>query len=135
MHYLPHFNTLPEPPASTPDDLLLRRQAQCLHGGQAGVGIQDGSRLQDGASWAGPGGAGGGANGAGAHAPPPLLPQALCFAASRTRRACRRYPCRSRDALTPEALNIASYDTRQHARMAQGGSLKTGLGQAIRDIK
>lgn len=25
LHYLPHFNTLPEPPAATADDLLLRR--------------------------------------------------------------------------------------------------------------
>ncbi|KAL4444176.1 hypothetical protein ABPG75_011913 [Micractinium tetrahymenae] len=66
LHYLPHFNTLPEPPAETPDELLLR----------------------------------------------------------------------SRDALSPEALNIASYDTRQRARMAQGGGgLKTGVGQAIKDIK
>lgn len=64
-HYLPHFNTLPEPPAATPDDLLLR----------------------------------------------------------------------SRDALSPEALNIASYDTRQHARMAQAGGLKSGLGQAIKDVR
>lgn len=45
------------------------------------------------------------------------------------------HPC-SRDALSPEALNIASYDTRQRARMAQGGGgLKSGLEQAIRDIR
>lgn len=67
LHYLPHFNTLPEPPAATADDLLLR----------------------------------------------------------------------SRDALSPEALNIASYDTRQRERMADrgGAGLKTGLTQAIKDIK
>ncbi|KAI7837871.1 hypothetical protein COHA_008358 [Chlorella ohadii] len=67
LHYLPHFNTLPEPPASTTDELLLR----------------------------------------------------------------------SRDALSPEALNIASYDTRQRGRMADrgGAGLKTGLAQAIKDIK
>lgn len=45
-------------------------------------------------------------------------------------------PC-SRDALSPEALNIASYDTRERARMeGRGGAgLKTGLAQAIRDIR
>ncbi|KAL4421889.1 hypothetical protein ABPG77_003691 [Micractinium sp. CCAP 211/92] len=66
LHYVPHFNTLPEPPAPTADDLLLR----------------------------------------------------------------------SRDALSPEALNIASYDTRPQVRVAKGGgSLTSGLGQAIRDIR
>ncbi|PRW39304.1 Glycerol uptake facilitator [Chlorella sorokiniana] len=67
LHYLPHFNTLPEPPATNDDELLLR----------------------------------------------------------------------SRDALSPEALNIASYDTRQRERMADrgGAGLKTGLAQAIKDIK
>ena len=49
---------------------------------------------------------------------------------------CTRNP-RSRDALSPEALNIASYDTRQRERMADrgGAGLKTGLTQAIKDIK
>lgn len=49
-------------------------------------------------------------------------------------------PCKhhSRDALTPEALNIASFDTRQRAAAPGGGrglGLKAGLEQAIRDVR
>lgn len=37
LHFLPHFNTLPEPPAHTPDGLLLRRRAG-LRAGRASAG-------------------------------------------------------------------------------------------------
>lgn len=66
LHFLPHFKTVPEPMATTGDELLLR----------------------------------------------------------------------SRDALSPEALAMASYDTRDKKRSGSGGGgVVGGVGQAIRDIK
>lgn len=32
LHYLPHFKTVPEPPAVSKDDLLLRRWVACWAG-------------------------------------------------------------------------------------------------------
>jgi len=37
LHYLPHFTTLPEPPASTTDELLLRRHVGVGVGWDGGV--------------------------------------------------------------------------------------------------
>lgn len=128
---LPHFNTLPEPPATTEDELLLRRQAdtgaalRCVGVGQAMALLNCSSpRAEE------------------LHSPANLATRAedLHPPANLATRAEELHspatPC-SRDALSPEALNIASYDTRQRERMADrgGAGLKLGLGQAIKDIK
>lgn len=126
LHYLPHFQTLPEPPAASPDDLLLRRW---------GVGGRSRGLL---------GPLAGGTRTGSAHAPRVKRWLTGTYASQlllRSRCVRPHHPCplcpRSRDALTPEALNIASYDTRQAARLQRGGpgGVRAGLGQALRDIK
>jgi hypothetical protein len=135
LHYLPHFKTVPEPAASTADELLLRScvPAICLAGWCLAAAVLPDSlpdclpavdlqarRL-------------------------PRLPACLptCPEAALSSHHCCRptalcFPatCCRRDALSPEALAIVSYDTRQQdRRTGPVRGVRANLQQAISDVR
>ena len=139
LHYLPHFKTVPEPAASTADELLLRScvPAACLlvawHSGFPAGSVSDRS---PGVALLAP---------SACPARLPALPACLraalssehcCRPAARAAPLCASPPPCRRDALSPEALAIVSYDTRQQERRTGPvRGVRANLQQAISDVR